>query len=265
MTAQNRRRHDPLKARNASGINLAINRIEQWQLLSDLVALRGLRKKSLWRTPPAPSTWLEFLWRGCMKISDSEITGIQMKKINISPAQSGLLSHSPSWTIRWSHVNYDKWGSGGMCVLRQAFFFPLLLWWFVSDVMCNISSASITEGVYCQCNHCRSYQRLYSPDKSATCLTWEFNPRLNKHTRGEINWEENNFSYQLIKAIFGRFGACRFMTGLTTILSFMLTCLLTFSWIDVLACQSRKITGVTTNVNDGFFNLRRARQHLIRM
>lgn len=124
MTAQNRRRHDPLKARNASGINLAINRIEQWQLLSDLVALRGLRKKSLWRTPPAPSTWLEFLWRGCMKISDSEITGIQMKKINISPAQSGLLSHSPSWTIRWSHVNYDKWRSGGMCVLRQAFFFP---------------------------------------------------------------------------------------------------------------------------------------------
>lgn len=53
MTAQNRRRHDPLKARNASGINLAINRIEQWQLLSDLVALRGLREKSLWR-PPRP-------------------------------------------------------------------------------------------------------------------------------------------------------------------------------------------------------------------
>lgn len=148
-----------------------------------------------------------------------------------------------------------------MCLLRQAFFFffLLLLLWFVSDVMCSISSASITEGVYCQCNHCRSYHSLYSPAKSATCLTWEFNPRLNKHTRREINWElKKAFPISWSKPFLGRFSACQFTIGFTTLLSFMLACLLLFSWIDILACQSRKRTGVTTNVNNGLFNLRHA-------
>lgn len=97
-----------------------------------------------------PPIWLKFLWRGCMKISDSEITGIQMKKINISPAQSGLLSPSPSWTIRWSHVNYDKWRSGGMCVLRQAFsfFFPF---------SCGGSSQ-----MWCVISHQHQSQRVFT-------------------------------------------------------------------------------------------------------
>lgn len=69
-----------------------------------------------------------------------------------------------------------------MCLLQHAFCFPFE---DCFQLICSISSVSITEGVYGQSNHCRSYQSLYSLAKSATLLICEYNWRLNKHVPDE--------------------------------------------------------------------------------
>lgn len=70
------------------------------------------------------STWLKFLQRSCTEIWSDPQWQSNYRNSDAEDKTSRLLSLSASESIHLSHVNYDKWLWGGMCLLQQAFSFP---------------------------------------------------------------------------------------------------------------------------------------------
>lgn len=196
MTVQNR--HNLLKAsKRPQNIHSHQPHWTRWQLLSDLVALSWLFTKTSLRRSPSPPDWNSCggtAWGSEVAAvihSDRQNTGIQMKKIkqtSVHPRADFYLRLHPELFAEVTKIMINGVGvECARCNRRFSFPFEECL-----QLICITWSISFTEGVYCQRNHCRSYQSLHSPAKSDTLLICEFNWRLNQHVpdtrERKINW-----------------------------------------------------------------------------